>query len=321
MLGNGGLFRQENLEKRKWMSVREWVELCSKDEFRAPGVDEVGLGSRSSRPVPTRTRPPKRSKPAMPKDGTFADDATVKEEAGDDMYLEITAGTSHVATPPHSEGTPPPPAPQHQKKMSAKARGKVKEEPKSRTRRPTQTRAVREANLAERLARDREFLETFDPHRDWLPPSTEPEDYTPEFCSKLERQYWRNLGLGKPAWYGADTQGMLQCQDSVAWLIYKIGSLFTDETTAWNVAHLPSTLSRLLPSSDQGLPGVNTPYLYFGMWRATFSWHVEDMDLFSINYIHFGAPKFWYAMPQGRAQALEQVMRGKHLSTFCQNIF
>jgi len=88
------------------------------------------------------------------------------------------------------------------------------------------------------------------------------------------------------------------------------GSLFTDETTAWNVAHLPSLLSRILPSSSNGLPGVNTPYLYFGMWRATFAWHVEDMDLFSINYIHFGAGKFWYAIPQGRANALEQTMRG-----------
>ena len=86
--------------------------------------------------------------------------------------------------------------------------------------------------------------------------------------------------------------------------------MFTDETTAWNVAHLPSFLSRILPSSSKGLPGVNTPYLYFGMWRATFAWHVEDMDLFSINYIHFGAPKFWYAMPQGRATALESTMKG-----------
>ena len=96
-----------------------------------------------------------------------------------------------------------------------------------------------------------------------------------------------------------------------------VGSLFTDETTSWNVACLPSALTRLLPASSKGLPGVNTPYLYFGMWRATFAWHVEDMDLFSINYIHFGAPKFWYAMPQARANALEQTMRGSwHLSQY-----
>lgn len=85
--------------------------------------------------------------------------------------------------------------------------------------------------------------------------------------------------------------------------------MFTDDTDAWNVATLPSALTRLLPASNKGLPGVNTPYLYFGMWRATFAWHVEDMDLFSINYIHFGAPKFWYAIPQARANALEQTMK------------
>ncbi len=81
------------------------------------------------------------------------------------------------------------------------------------------------------------------------------------------------------------------------------GTLFTDKTQVWNIGHLESALTRLLPSSSQGLPGVNTPYLYWGMWRASFAWHVEDMDLFSINYIHFGAPKFWYAIPQGRAGA------------------
>ncbi|KAJ7873239.1 JmjC domain-containing protein, partial [Mycena olivaceomarginata] len=62
------------------------------------------------------------------------------------------------------------------------------------------------------------------------------------------------------------------------------------------------------------LPGVTTPDVYFGMWRTTFAWHVEDMDLFSINYIQFGAPKFWYTVPQGRAGALEDTMPGASVS-------
>ena len=61
--------------------------------------------------------------------------------------------------------------------------------------------------MAEKAARDAAFLESFDTKTSWLPPNTQPDDYTPEFCKELERQYWRNCGLSKPAWYGADMQG------------------------------------------------------------------------------------------------------------------
>ncbi len=48
MMGHAGLFRQQNIEKRKIMSVREWAELCSKEEFRGPGVDDIGLHARAT---------------------------------------------------------------------------------------------------------------------------------------------------------------------------------------------------------------------------------------------------------------------------------
>jgi hypothetical protein len=59
----------------------------------------------------------------------------------------------------------------------------------------------------------------------------------------------------------------------------------------WDLTKLPSLLTVGL---SKRVPGVNTPYLYVGMYRAAFAWHCEDMDLHSINYLHFGAPKTWY---------------------------
>ncbi|KAI9491044.1 JmjC domain, hydroxylase-domain-containing protein [Zychaea mexicana] len=116
----------------------------------------------------------------------------------------------------------------------------------------------------------------------------DPDKYSVEYCKELERNYWRNLTFTQPM-YGADMAG----------------TLFDKSVRAWNVNSLDNMLNRLGVS----VPGVNEPYLYFGMWKATFAWHVEDMDLYSINYLHFGAPKQWYAIPTTHTKKFENVMQ------------
>ena len=64
-----------------------------------------------------------------------------------------------------------------------------------------------------------------------------------------------------------------------------------------------SSVEKLCASHDASLlrfvrydiPGVNTPMLYFGMLFAMFCWHVEDSHMYSISYLHEGAPhRLWH---------------------------
>jgi hypothetical protein len=61
---------------------------------------------------------------------------------------------------------------------------------------------------------------------------------------------------------------------------------------SWNL----NELENLLNIIQKKIPGVNTPMMYVGTWRAMFAFHCEDMDLYSINYLHQGAPKSWYSI-------------------------
>uniref|UniRef100_A0A8C9W7J9 [histone H3]-trimethyl-L-lysine(9) demethylase n=1 Tax=Scleropages formosus TaxID=113540 RepID=A0A8C9W7J9_SCLFO len=80
----------------------------------------------------------------------------------------------------------------------------------------------------------------------------------------LERKYWKNLTFVSPI-YGADISG----------------SLYDEDVAEWNIGHLNTLLDMVEQECGIVIEGVNTPYLYFGMWKTTFAWHTEDMDLYT----------------------------------------
>lgn len=105
---------------------------------------------------------------------------------------------------------------------------------------------------------------------------------------ELERKFWKNIQFNPPL-YGADM----------------VGSLTDENVLHWNMRSLPTILKLITVPME----GVNIPYLYFGMWKAFFAWHTEDMDLYSINYLHYGKPKRWYAIPPDEGKRFENFTR------------
>ncbi|WWD16757.1 hypothetical protein CI109_101189 [Kwoniella shandongensis] len=284
-LGQAGLFRIANVVKNKNrpLSVKEWFEKSNDKKFKGPGPkDGDRTTNRDSKEAMERRekireemrkaklqRAEKR-KAAEQRKSERARAATHKEEVAVSERANGTESVQDREDASIAEIDPVPPLdPSHHSPHSS----------------PDPIATTPDSNPID------PWYKSFNPTENWLPENTKPEDYTPEACAVLERQFWKNMGLSEPSWYGADMEG----------------SLFVDEKTPWNVAHLPNLLNRW---DLTNLPGVNTPYLYFGMWGASFAWHVEDMDLFSINYIHFGAPKFWYAIPQLQAEKFERILQG-----------
>ncbi|KAL2942708.1 putative lysine-specific demethylase JMJ16 [Bienertia sinuspersici] len=80
----------------------------------------------------------------------------------------------------------------------------------------------------------------------------------------------------------------------------------------WNLNNLPRLAGSVLSYENADISGVQIPWLYVGMCFSSFCWHVEDHHLYSLNFMHFGAPKLWYGVPGCDAIKLEDAMK-KHL--------
>ncbi|KAF2016556.1 hypothetical protein BU24DRAFT_422916 [Aaosphaeria arxii CBS 175.79] len=288
--GQHGIYTQANIEKQRSYNLPEWKNLTLEPHHQPPAKRGERRKAAAEAAAPTRTRstraqasappadnstPPPKRKPGRPRRRPIK--VEKDDNADDEDAIEV---------PP----TPKSPGKDEPEKEKRSSRTRVKKEepeastptkPKGRQPRSTASRRMNNRNVLSDYIDEKAF-ENFDYHLAGL------DEYSVERCKELEENYWRTINYGQPM-YGADMPG----------------SLFNDETTSWNVAKLPNLLDVL----GTKVPGVNTAYLYLGMWKATFAWHLEDVDLYSINYIHFGAPKQWYSISQEDARRFEAAMK------------
>lgn len=290
--GQHGIYTQANIEKQRSYNLPEWKSLTNEAHHQPPAkrgerrkaVIETPSRVRSTRAqasvrVTESSTTNTRRGPGRPRRR-----AQKIEEDEDD---HISEKGDAVEVPP----TPKSPSKEDADKNKRASRAKIKEEEGDNDATPVRTKGRQPKSTASRRMNNRTAMadtvdekafDEFDYHLSSV------DEYTVERCKDLEDNYWKTINFGQPM-YGADMPG----------------SLFDDRTTSWNVAKLPNLLDVL----GTKVPGVNTAYLYLGMWKATFAWHLEDVDLYSINYIHFGAPKQWYSISQEDARRFEAAMK------------
>lgn len=117
--------------------------------------------------------------------------------------------------------------------------------------------------------------------------------YRPPFNSESSLNdicdlYWKGITKRAPP-YGAGVDGTYMVSNDDNW-------------------NLNSLKTYLRTEIKHDIPGINTPFIYFGAWGSTFAFHTEDIDMPSINIMHYGSPKLWYIVPPKYGKALEKVM-------------
>ncbi|KAK6915342.1 JmjN domain [Dillenia turbinata] len=145
---------------------------------------------------------------------------------------------------------------------------------------------------------------------------TMPQEQSEPSIDEIEGEYWRIVEIPTEeieVLYGADLE------------TGSFGSGFPKESSqvesaleehyiksGWNLNNIPRLPGSVLSYESSDISGVLVPWLYIGMCFSSFCWHVEDHHLYSLNYMHWGAPKMWYGVPGKDAVKFESAMR-KHL--------
>lgn len=93
-----------------------------------------------------------------------------------------------------------------------------------------------------------------------------------------------------------------------SWLRHRRNSEYMTKC-GWNLNNLPYVSGLQFLNESAG--GVTRPMIYVGMLFSSFCWHTEDNFLYSINYVHTGAPKRWYGVPASAANLVESAFRGE----------
>ncbi|TVY84137.1 DNA damage-responsive transcriptional repressor RPH1 [Lachnellula suecica] len=284
IMGTGGTYRQANIIHQRSYNLPQWRQLCDQSDHQPPAKRGERRANQDNKPVKSTPRPKAAVTPSTGGSRTRGRGRPPKGKATRSSTVEDEGQSTPDRLPTPVSPSMKPEEDNESVKLDQEDIDDTPSKPKMGSR---QAKAISVSSRRKHNRREAAGKVDEAAFKDFKY-ELESGDYTPERCEELERAYWKTLTYAPPL-YGADMPG----------------TLFTEQTTSWNLGNLDNILDVM----GSKIPGVNTAYLYLGMWKATFAWHLEDVDLYSINYLHFGAPKQWYSIAQGDARRFEAAMK------------
>ncbi|XP_052211675.1 putative lysine-specific demethylase JMJ16 isoform X2 [Diospyros lotus] len=98
--------------------------------------------------------------------------------------------------------------------------------------------------------------------------------------------------------YGADLNGRVFGSGFPTMSNSADASTYPDYVgSGWNLNNLPTFTGSLLVFESCETSSILTPQVFVGMCFSSHCWEVEEHHLYSLFYMHLGAPKVWYGIP------------------------
>lgn len=93
---------------------------------------------------------------------------------------------------------------------------------------------------------------------------------------------------------------------------------FLEEYNYWSLSTIHyetnSLFQFLKEEKNSQISGLTLPWIYSGMLFSTFCWHVEDLYMYSLNYMYYGKPKIWYSVSHKEKEKLDLFIKNKNLT-------
>lgn len=126
---------------------------------------------------------------------------------------------------------------------------------------------------------------------------------------EIESEYWRiitNPSEGVEVEYGADVHTSV-IQSGFP-QIEKDQRDAQDAIHPWNPNVLPFHPMSFFRHAGNEIPYLTKPWIYIGMIFSGLNWHFDDFFTYSVNYLHFGEQKTWYAIPEEDAPKYRKLI-------------
>lgn len=137
-----------------------------------------------------------------------------------------------------------------------------------------------------------------------------------ETCIDRENRFWREINERAISTTRATrpSKGMKRSKDPICpiYCILEKGTCFAESSSMWNLSKFSGKESVIHAlDEEKWFDGIHRPYRYLGMFGTSFAWHREDRNLFSINYLHSGSEKIWYAVAFEYAERFEKLLQSE----------